>query len=61
MKFTAFCPNPRCISHKFIVMQNGIVQCKKCQQLWYQKELKICAQLDEDEMPPPPQIKKEDK
>lgn len=61
MKFTAFCPNPNCISHKFVVMQNGIVQCKKCQQLWYQKELKICSQFDEDEMNIMSKIKKEAK
>jgi len=61
MKFTAFCPNPHCISHKFTVMQNGIVQCKKCQQLWYQKELKICSQFDEDEMKLTSKTKKEAK
>ena len=51
MKFTAFCPNPHCISHKFVVMQNGIVQCK----------LKICSQFDEDEMKIMGKIKKEAK
>lgn len=61
MKFTAFCPNPNCNSHKFVMMQNNIVQCKKCQQIWYQKELKIGAQFDEDEMNLMSKIKKEAK
>lgn len=50
MKFTAFCPEQGCNSHKFVTMQNNLVICKKCQMPWYLNELKILPQLDEDEM-----------